>query len=1327
MKTKKILALGLLSVLAITGCNNQSKQDDKKDDEQQDETPKSIESISLNKTTLSLEEEGSETLIATITPSNAANKSLTWSSSDEEVAMVNGLGKVRALKKGTATITVASTENPNIKATCAVTVTEKDRSVHVTSIALNKATLSLDVGEKDLLSVEFTPANTTNKGLVWSTSDATIATVSNGLVTAVKKGKTTITVTSEDKSDVKATCEVTVIDNTIPVNSVRISCADTTNFNSETKTLTLVDVDRPLGQLTVSVKGLDDNNQEVDPTNNKVVWSVTEGTDVVTVSATGQVTALKAGTAKVRATSDDDPTKYDEVNIVVEQESEKDTSVHVTSIAWDGALPETIRIGETVYLSVKITPDNASNTKINFTLGQGESAYVEKADFSNTVVKLTGLAEGQITLTATSADTENNVAPIVANINIVDPIKHIQSVDWDEAINKNGFVQYVGDELDLSNYVKVNPNDATVDSTTYVSDNEEVAIISGKKLIVRKAGEANVTVTVKNDNETKSATFKLVSKNIPVSKLLLNEEAVEIGVNDSFTLVPTVLFNKPDAQESAAKEGSAAVTYVSSNPSVATVNENGVIVAKSTGDATITATAAKANSDDVAKTAECAVTVVAEKPTITILTSPSSILRYEARTYEDNLTDTEDLYLNKNADKGSFFKDTEENLLYKVGDQGKFTFAPTVKARYKGGEDFLYDGATLNRVLKKYNNTSKQYDVIDNLATYASFNGNDIQFTSDAVGERFELTYTIEPKSSYKLADDFELKFELGVVKGYNAYSLADLSLYDNHIEAGVVVDDGVSINWSTYRTEHGVIATSAEGGIVLHDNINLLNDDLIELAGHDVNAGNEIIWTEDQVNSHLGLKDSENYDDFDAWWALLGFKDEDVAKQALYNSPRDYLNIFTRVTHPSDAPFNLQGNFFDLDFSKVKPITFLDPRGEGHYQGELVNGQNGDGSHAQIFGINDFDNARSLNVDPDHRARLEMNNLFIEGNGGISNATTRNQIMLAKGGFMVLKNGYSDYHVNNVINKDTFIGFLSEINDIASNPALTSLEINKVKSYGTFNSALYFHGTKNNVVRDSWFTNAGGPLVLMDEYNAGSWDSPAVASFRPVECDCYNTYLNNPVTGAEPWFETNNALTLVQSYLVGAGAVTWDLADPTNPTLDMANSGWIGMVAANATANAAAMAQLYPSFNGARTITAVDSQSKKVVNFIAIAVNASKFATNYFQPLASKFEVHNGTENGAMNLADVEKDGEHKTPLVDTESLIIAKSSAGGVCYIDADKNPGGVSDYVNVAKFTSGNYMAYYLDPMRAEGPAYNFGYFVGVFLGTYAFTDYWLPNMQ
>ena len=172
-----------------------------------------VTGVSLNKTELKLTTGDTETLTATVAPSDATNKAVTWTSSKESVATVDANGKVTAVAAGEATITVTTTDG-SFTATCTVTV--EDATVAVTGVTLNKTTLPLTVGDTETLTATVAPTDATNKAVTWTSSKESVATVdANGKVTAVAAGEATITVTTTDGSKT-ATCTVTVTAAEVP-------------------------------------------------------------------------------------------------------------------------------------------------------------------------------------------------------------------------------------------------------------------------------------------------------------------------------------------------------------------------------------------------------------------------------------------------------------------------------------------------------------------------------------------------------------------------------------------------------------------------------------------------------------------------------------------------------------------------------------------------------------------------------------------------------------------------------------------------------------------------------------------------------------------------------------------------------------------------------------------------------------------------------------------------------------------------------------------------------------------------------------------------------
>ena len=165
-----------------------------------------VTEITLNRNSLSLNSGGTFPLQATALPLTALNSSMTWTSSDENVATVNANGLVTAVGGGTCTITCTAKDGGGASATCEVTVVQL-----VTDITLSQTTLVLLVDGYKRLTATVLPSNASNQGVTWASSDESIAEVtSNGLVAAVALGTCTITCTAKDGSGVKATCEVIV-------------------------------------------------------------------------------------------------------------------------------------------------------------------------------------------------------------------------------------------------------------------------------------------------------------------------------------------------------------------------------------------------------------------------------------------------------------------------------------------------------------------------------------------------------------------------------------------------------------------------------------------------------------------------------------------------------------------------------------------------------------------------------------------------------------------------------------------------------------------------------------------------------------------------------------------------------------------------------------------------------------------------------------------------------------------------------------------------------------------------------------------------------------
>ena len=245
-------------------------------------TTVAVTGVSLNKQTLSLVEGDSETLTATVAPSNATNKAVSWKSSDASVASVDNSGKVTAVKAGSATITVTTTDGSKT-ATCSVTVTAK--TIEVNDVGLDKSEMEMVAGDSYQFTVTLKPDNASDKTLSWSSSDENVATVDNsGKVTAISEGKVTITVKTSNPAQ-SASCDITVKAASIPVTGVNIDSWIINIGVNETAAIAY----------TI---------QPEDATNKEVTFS-SDNTDVVAVDSEGTLVGVSSGSAKVTVTTVD--------------------------------------------------------------------------------------------------------------------------------------------------------------------------------------------------------------------------------------------------------------------------------------------------------------------------------------------------------------------------------------------------------------------------------------------------------------------------------------------------------------------------------------------------------------------------------------------------------------------------------------------------------------------------------------------------------------------------------------------------------------------------------------------------------------------------------------------------------------------------------------------------------------------------------------------------------------------------------------------------------------------------------------------------------------
>ncbi len=421
-----------------------------------------VEGITLSKTQFTLSINETQTLTATVSPSDADNKEVEWTSSDASIASVDQSGKVTAKAKGTCTITCAATDGSGMKAECAVTVVQL-----VTGITLSETTLSLTTGSTHTLTATVVPPTASNTGVAWKSSNTSVATVDqSGNVTAKAKGTCTITCSAKDGSGMKAECAVTVIQ---LVTGITLSETSITLYPDETK------------RLTATVVPSNANNPAV-------TWTSSDDA-VATVISNGLVVAVASGTCTIICAATDGSGVKAECQVTVATPATGIT-LNQTSLS--------LEVGTTQKLTATVQPSDATNKAVTWTSSNKSIATV------STSGKVTAVAPGECTVTATAKDGSGVKAE--CQVTVVQPVT---------SITLSHATLTLEPEKSQTLTATVQPTDATNKAVTWTSSNASIATVSTSGEVKAIApGECTITcaaadgsgvkaecqVTVKNDN-----------------------------------------------------------------------------------------------------------------------------------------------------------------------------------------------------------------------------------------------------------------------------------------------------------------------------------------------------------------------------------------------------------------------------------------------------------------------------------------------------------------------------------------------------------------------------------------------------------------------------------------------------------------------------------------------------------------------------------------------------------------------------------------------------------------------------------------------------------
>ncbi len=491
----------------------------------------------------------------TITPSNASNKKLLWTSSNTSVATVDQNGKVTASKKtaGTTIITAAAQDGSGVKATMTLSVSKT--VINVKSVTVTGRSL-IGVGETIQAAATVAPSNAHNQVLYWVSDNPTVANVDQtGKVTAYAAGTAMISAIATDGTLVRGGYVVTVKDNYVKVTEVRAS-----------------------GKTELYPKAVSYSAYEIYPVNadDKTVSWMSSNANVASVNEYGVVTAHSVGTTVITAIANDGSGKYGSYTVTVSNNQVLVTKVNVTGKPAMG-------IGEVQYLAYEIWPANATEKSVTWTSSNANVATVNQYGI------VTGKTYGQAVITATAIDGSKQSASFIVNVGTSKTLVNRLEIYGKGALTV-GETEYLA--------YAAWPVNADDKSVMYTSSNAKVASVSEYGVVKAvAAGTARITA-IARDGSGVTASYDVVVSNaatVPVTYVGVSGRAsMMVGEVQylAYEILPVNATNKT-------------VTYTSSNPAVATVNQYGMVTAVGVGSANVTATA----NDGSGKQASITVTV----------------------------------------------------------------------------------------------------------------------------------------------------------------------------------------------------------------------------------------------------------------------------------------------------------------------------------------------------------------------------------------------------------------------------------------------------------------------------------------------------------------------------------------------------------------------------------------------------------------------------------------------------------------------------------------------------------------------------------------------
>ena len=503
------------------------------------------------------------------------NGTLDWVSSDPTVATVDNTGHVVGLKEGTVTVTATVHDYPQFTDSITVDVKVLALRFNITNQGTNSL-LELEVGDEYEYETIVQPRTSSYRSITWSSSNTSVVSIDqNGKISALTPGTVTITATLANGLGRDITIERTVK-----------VLKPITNFVLHETSETLYVGDATVDNITLTPVYAP-TDYEVD---GRLDWTSSDPT-IATVDNTGHVVGLREGTVTITSTVHYYPQFTDTVTI--------DVKVLALGLTIDNQTQGVIKEmeeGEEFTYQTTISPATSSYTSISWTSSNSTIASIDQTG------KVTAIAPGTVTITATLANGLDRDIIVTRQIKVLIPIRSFAVRDTNNEL-------YIGDsDYDHKTLVPVyNPTDFEVDGTIEWTSNDESVVTVDEHGVITAVDEGDTTVTAR---VTHYGNQFISTVNVSVRILTLS---FTITNHDS-TLMNMEVAHEYTYETNISPQNSSykTVTWTSSVPTVATVDQTGKVRAFAPGDTTITAVLTNGLGRDITLTRDIHVLIPIE-------------------------------------------------------------------------------------------------------------------------------------------------------------------------------------------------------------------------------------------------------------------------------------------------------------------------------------------------------------------------------------------------------------------------------------------------------------------------------------------------------------------------------------------------------------------------------------------------------------------------------------------------------------------------------------------------------------------------------------------